>query len=126
MRIVFRYNEGVRHGMCKLNLRCFLKDLKDEQCDYLFYRCATQTMYFVELKKTQHWEKAFDQITKTIRHFEKKAKSDMDKTKIAGIIIGDNTPPKANLKLRDLENDFRRAGYHSFTKENNGKQIWID
>lgn len=125
VNVAFRYNDGVVRGMCKLDLRCLLANWKDKQCDFLFYRCATGTFYFVELKKPQAWQEAYDQIVNTILHFEKKKGSDIDKAKVVGYVISRKAPPGANLLLRDLKADFKKRGYSFFDKINIGEQIWI-
>lgn len=124
--VAFRYNDGVIKGMCKLDLRCLLADWKDKQCDFLFYRCQTGVFYFVELKKPQAWKEAYAQIVNTISYFEKKKGSDIDKNKVVGYVVSRNSPPKANLVLRDLQADFKKRGYSFFDRVNIGEQTWID
>src|ERR1051325_939734 len=127
MKAVFRYKAGVRHGMCRIDLRCLLEHWDEKQCDFLFYRCSNKEMHFVELKKASDWKHAFNQITNTIVHLSKDAVKALDKSKIKGYIIYYHTSPTANTALRDLQFEFeRKMKYRKLEFFRNGSEIYID
>src|SRR5688572_9635346 len=76
IKVVFSSKSKVH--MCRVDLRCLLKDWKGNQCDFLFYQCTTEEMHFVELKKTADWEHAFRQVDSTINHLSSKLKMPFD------------------------------------------------
>jgi len=107
--VTFRYEGNAQRGMCRIDIRCLLQNVQEvRRCDYVFKRCHTDEFHFVELKKTQEWDDAYDQLVATIHHFRLR-NAVSGKHSVFAYIISNKTP-KVSQPLRGLQDKFLREG----------------
>jgi len=88
---------------CRIHVDgCFVMDNNSNKCDYIFVRCKTEDVYYVELKG-QDIGHAYEQIVETISvHFPS------PKEKNYGFIIASKVTPSFNRIIAKKKEEFQK------------------
>ncbi len=119
----FNFKKSTSKSICKIDIRCLLKNEATKQCDFIFKRCLKNNVewYIIEMKGSAH-DEAFQQIKSSIRYF--KEKGIIQNTDVVYAYIVSKRTPKIDGYTKKLKEKFlqEKIGI-SLQKVNPGTQL---
>jgi hypothetical protein len=116
--------KGANKAICKIDVRCLLKNVATQQCDFAFRRCTQNPeWHFVEMKGLKH-DDAYNQIKATIQHFKNENLLKNEDSIYAYIVS--KRVPKVDRSTKKLIKRFREEKLgNRLQKVNPGTQVSI-
>ena len=100
----FRIENKSRKTICRVQVDgCLINDHTIKKCDFLFKICELERYLLVELKGS-NVEEGFAQLISTFRYL--KNKLGVESKHFEGFIVSTQVPRAANLKVRNLKEQF--------------------
>jgi len=94
---------------CRIKIDgCVIPEESKKKCDYLFVRCKTEDLYFIELKGKHGLDEAYNQIEQTILYFASKIQNNNKFGRIVGATVPSGT--KGQNLSKKYKNKFRKHG----------------
>ena len=105
----FKFLGKSKEEICRIKVDgCLIDSNNTIKCDYIFQRCISDEVYFVELKG-EGVKHGYEQIITTIQIVKKKfalAKTEIPKEKIFGCIVSSKVPK--SLNVFEMKEGFRK------------------